>query len=266
MRLSIKLSLFATSVLIFAVALITFLNYTKYRNLSDEIERGRYEVLLQEMRGTLERGLALGLHLDQIRNTEPIMARLRSAYPAIDAIQVVDSNGAVIYAAGDLAAATAVSARLAELANSQGRSAIEPIHLAGQPGLVAPLTNSFGKTVGAIVLAYQAVGALEAGEGLGLWPIELAVLVTLFGAAAIFVGVALLSRGLSRTFLRLCALTEGLGRTEDAAAAEQVLVPAADGVSEELLDADLVSRFNRTRQQAERLERDIERCRAILPS
>ena len=266
MRLSIKLSLFATSVLIFAVVLITFLNYTKYRNLYDEIERGRYEVLLQEMRGTVERGLALGLHLDQIRNIEPIMARLRSAYPAIDAIQVVESDGTVIYAAGELAAASAVAARLAELTHSQGRTAIEPIHLGGQPGLVAPLTNSFGKMVGAIVLSYQAVGALEAGEGLGLWPIEFAVLVTLVGAAGIFLGVALLSRGLSRTFLRLCALTEGLDRTEDAAASEQILAPAADGVSEELFDADLVSRFNRTRQQAERLARDIERCQASLPS
>lgn len=266
MRLSIKLSLFATSVLIFAVVLITFLNYTKYRNLYDEIERGRYEVLLQEMRGTVERGLALGLHLDQIRNIDPIMARLRSAYPAIDAIKVVEADGTVIYAAGELAATSAIAARLAEFDHGQGRIAIEPVHLAGQPGLIAPLTNSFGKMVGAIVLSYQAVGALEAGEGLGLRPIKLAVLVILTGAAAIFLGVAMLSRGLSRTFLRFCALTEGLDKAGDAAGSERLSAPAMDGVSDELFDADLVDRFDRTRRQAERLARDIERCRASLPS
>lgn len=160
MRLSVKIGLYVLGVLCFAVALTSYLTYSKFRSLFEEIESSRFEVIALDMKSTLERSLALGLQLEQMENIGPLVDRTLNQHPTLLSLEIVNAQREVLYRGGRVV--TQDDNRPVHLTHIfQTRVGAPPVRdpqtLSGDLafGLVIPLVNSFDQPTGAIVLYYS---------------------------------------------------------------------------------------------------------------
>jgi len=158
MRLSVKVSLYITAVLAFAVGLIVLLNTAKFRSVYEEVQRSRLAVIGLDLKQTIERGFTLGLTLDQLSNISDIVARIQQRTVGLTDLRVVDATGQTLYRAGDASSELPIEDGLRRLRGA-GATATEhsvapqSINSEEALGLMVPLVNTFGQTVGAVTLA-----------------------------------------------------------------------------------------------------------------
>lgn len=95
-KLTIPVVLIATM----AIGLTAFLNLGKFDRTLGELETSRARFTLNEIHGTLDLGLALGLPLRGIANAQGVLEYEIQRNPAIVAIVVHDEQGAIAFHAG----------------------------------------------------------------------------------------------------------------------------------------------------------------------
>lgn len=252
MRLSIKIAIYMLGVIAFAVVLLTYLTNAKFRSVQEEVERSRFLVLALDVKATAERGLALGLGLDQMINLGSVLSRLKQDYPEILALQIIDDRGVTLYAAGTPLegeiSATAIE-RLGTTGEGGQRQALDATGTAAS-GVMVPLANAFGQTTGALVLQYDRAASEAAAGAVTLEQVRTGALALLLSALAALVLTALYLRGVTRRFAHMTRWMEQGERP--------ALV--AEGRAAEELERRVVA----VRQQLDEVERLTARAESAL--
>ena len=212
MNLSAKISLYVICLLAFAIALLTFLSNAKFRSLQEEVERSRYTTLALEARAIAERGLALGLDLENMSNLVPVPERIAQRHGDILAVRIVDDQGEELFGFGAPVEPQAVLAALRLMragATSDIGATVRDVPGETAFGVMAPLVNSFGRPVGAVVLHYDRSATDTAIREMTREQILAALVAFFIGSLIAYIAVALLMRPTTNRFVRLARVAEG---------------------------------------------------------
>lgn len=220
MRLSFKIGLYVLAVLCFAVALTSYLTYSKFRSLHEEIESSRFEVIALDLKSTIERSLDLGLQLEQMENIAPLVDRTLNQHPTILSLEVVNAQRESLYHGGRTV--TQDDNRPVALGHMfQTRVGApqvrDPQTLSGDIafGLAVPLVNSFDQTTGAIVLYYSRLaGDSAAAEVLRRMMTTAFVVLGLGGLGAVL-AVGLQFRPMTRSIGRMTEWARAFAQGRD---------------------------------------------------
>lgn len=202
----LKISAAIITLIAFVLGLAVLLNYAKFERAFGGLAESRLGFLVQDLRGTLEFGLDLGLDPTAMANTAAILAREAAKDSRILSIIVFDSQGRPLYrhrggSPTDRPAAELSPDRIGAILHNPST----PVWRANDPETLivgAPLINNFGRAVGGIVLRYdRAFYDRELARALtGLTHTAASILI---GASLIaLVGVWLLFRGTTREINR----------------------------------------------------------------
>lgn len=247
MRLSVKIAVYMLGVIAFAVLLLTYLTNAKFRSLQEEVERSRFLALALDIKGTAERGLALGLDLEQMDNLGAILDRLDREHPEILSLRILDDQGEELHAAGPPLEPTATTAglhHLRVLGEAGGEAGLRDVSGDSAFGLMVPMVNAFGQVAGVLVLHYDRAPAEAAARAVTLEQMQFAALALLFGGLAALLTAALYLRGVTRGFARMTRWAE-----------EEASASAAEGA-----DDDLERRFLEVRRRADEVEEMVVRA------
>lgn len=223
MNLSAKISLYVVCLLAFAIGLLTFLSNAKFRSLQEEVERSRYTTLALDARAIAERGLALGLELENMTNLGPIPERIALRHGEILSVRIIDDRGEDLFGYGDPVEPQATVAALRLIrsgAASDTGATVRDVSGATAFGVMAPLVNGFGRPVGAVVIHYDRRATDTAIQEITREQIIAALIAFIAGSLFAYVAVALLMRPTSRRFVQLALVAEGrepLATVDDAA-------------------------------------------------
>jgi len=174
------------------MGMISFLNYFNYQKTYRQLQVSRVMVIGRDLRQAVEAGLNFGLAPQSNAQLEGALARAREQTNGLDFVVVVDEAGGKLSGVGEPSPVQDWRARLAAIGNEaswQGQDA-------GSYQVGLPYRNSFGVTVGAVVLGYNK-GAIdrETASMRGTLLIDWLNATALFGVLA-FLGVW----GLTRRF------------------------------------------------------------------
>jgi len=154
----LKISAAITALIAFVLGLAVLLNYAKFERAFGGLTESRLGFLVQDLRGTLEFGLDLGLDPTALANTATILAREAAKDSSILWIVVFDHEGQVLYRHQNDPTESAVTALPAVWVSAILRHPLASVWRSGDPGTLvvgAPLTNNFGRAVGGIALRYD---------------------------------------------------------------------------------------------------------------
>lgn len=144
-----------TLIVLIGLGLMTFLNYSKFERSFSLLLGSRFDAVLRDMKNTIETSLALGLPLNALRNTQPLIEREMRQDPLILSIEVFEANGNVVFATdrdfiGDLIADEWIKAWRSHDAAGAWRLREEDALVIG-----VSLTNSLDLEVGGIALRFS---------------------------------------------------------------------------------------------------------------
>jgi hypothetical protein len=97
-RTVIQVTLAIALIVLIGLSLTTFLNYFKFERSFSLLIGSRFDAVLRDMKNTIETSLALGLPLNALRNTQPLIERETQQDPLILSIEVFEANGNVVFA------------------------------------------------------------------------------------------------------------------------------------------------------------------------
>ena len=146
-RLGVPIAL----IIALSIGLISFLNYFNYQKTYRQLNVSRVMVIGRDLRQAVEAGLNFGLAPKSNVQLEAALARAKDTTDGLDFVLVADEAGEKLTGAGNATAQQDWRARLAGIGKErfwQGEDADTY-----QVGL--PYRNSFGLTVGAVVLGYN---------------------------------------------------------------------------------------------------------------
>lgn len=157
--------LVAMVVAVFGVGMTVFLNYFKFQSAVEAAARSRILLLAGNVDEGVHGALAIGLPLTAIPALPNMLARERSADPAILSIGVFDPAGRMLYSTDDAARGRDVPA--AWLAAAR-RAGAEPWQLAeGDSAVVGlALRNSFDLELGQVAIRYSRASITAALAGM----------------------------------------------------------------------------------------------------
>jgi len=95
--LASRLVVAIVTILFVTVGLMAFLSHSKFHKTFSSLFQSRIESLLKDMRNTIQTSLALGLPLQDLINTEEILAREKSQDDQILSLAVVDPMGKILF-------------------------------------------------------------------------------------------------------------------------------------------------------------------------
>lgn len=251
MRLSVKIAVYMLGVIAFAVLLLTYLTNAKFRSLQEEVERSRFLALALDVKGTAERGLALGLGLEEMHNLGAILARLDRDHPEILSLRILDDQGGELHAAGPALEPAATLAGLHHLrvpGTAGGEAGLRDVSGDSAFGLMVPLLNAFGQATGVLVLHYDRGSAAAAARAVTLEQLRVAALALLVGGLGALLTAALYLRGVTRGFARMTRWAE-----------EETPAAVAEGGED-----DLERRFLAVRHRADEVEAMVVRAENSL--
>ncbi len=151
----IQIEIAIAAVMLCAMAILAMMALAKFNSTLAEVTDSRISVILYDMRGNIEQGLALGVQLSALDNTGATIQRAARRDPKIAAIYVLGRQGETLYrspaAAPELGAEAA-----AGFARATQKKAVASSRQGGMINTVSVLQNSFSQTVGLLVLKYDA--------------------------------------------------------------------------------------------------------------
>ena len=252
MRLSFQIAVYMVGIIAFAVILLTYLTNAKFRSLQEEVERSRFLMLALDIRATAERGLALGLDLDQMNNLAGVLERLHGEHPEILSLQIVSDRGETLHAVGTMPAGTNVAERLVRLQVRSDGEFNQSLDVSTDTafGLMLPLVNAFDQTSGAVVVHYDRAPSAAAARLVTFDQLRVAAMALLFAALAALALTTFYLRGLTHGFARMTRLIE---QPADAPQTDQ-----------DLPSDDLEQRFRTVRAGMEELEGKVDRAESAL--
>lgn len=252
MRLSFKIAVYMVGIIAFAVILLTYLTNAKFRSLQEEVERSRFLVLALDIKATAERGLALGLGLEQMNNLGGILERLHGEHPEILSLQIVSDRGETLHTVGAALEGTSFADRLARLQVQGNGEPSRPLDVSDDTafGLMLPLVNAFGQIPGAVVLHYDRAPSAAAARAVTFDQLRVGAVALLLAALAALALTSFYLRGLTHGFARMTRLVEW---PTDGAQSNENLPPD-----------DLERRFQAVRAQVQELEGKVDRAESAL--
>src|SRR5690625_614969 len=249
MRLSFKIVVYMVGIIAFAVILLTYLTNAKFRSLQEEVERSRFLVLALDVKATAERGLALGLGLNQMNNLAAVLKRLHGEHPEILSLQIVSDRGEALYEVGAPPDAPDVAARLARLNARAAQDPRQPMDMADAgSGIYLALVNTFDQMVGALILHYDRQPSITAARAVTFDQLRSAGIALLAAAVAALALTSLYLRGVTGRFAQMTRLLEQPEQGDHPGA-------RSDG---------LAARFAKMHASARELEADLARAEAAL--
>ncbi|HRD49630.1 MAG: hypothetical protein JNK95_06835 [Candidatus Competibacter sp.] len=94
----VQITLTIALVVFIGLGLTAFLNYFKFERSFSLLIGSRFDAVLRDMKNTIETSLALGLPLNALRNTQPLIERETQQDPLILSIEVFEADGNVVFA------------------------------------------------------------------------------------------------------------------------------------------------------------------------
>ncbi len=149
-RLINKLALALAVVLVFSVALSSFLNYSTFQKNYRQLLQNRVQIVLDDTRFAVEYGLGLGLKLNEQTQIGALLTQALESDEFINAVIVVNNQSEVLFEQGDTELARKVL-----LQWQQAPVSGEAVELDDQLVFSMALTNSFDQTEGHLILFYD---------------------------------------------------------------------------------------------------------------
>lgn len=210
--MTLKVSAAIIALIAFVLGLAVLLNYAKFERAFGGLAESRLGFLVQDLRGTLEFGLDLGLDPTAMANTAAILAREAAKDSRILSIIVFDHAGRALYQHQSDPSKPPLSTLPSTWVTGILRNPPTAVWWANDPETLlvgAPLINNFGRAVGGIALRYdRAFYDRELERALA--GLTRAAAFILIGASLLaLVGVWLLFRGMKRAIDRTRAGLEG---------------------------------------------------------
>lgn len=151
----VQITLAIALIVLIGLGLTTFLNYFKFERSFSLLIESRFDAVLRDMKNTIESSLALGLPLNALRNTQPLIEREIRQDPLILSIEVFEANGNVAFATdrdfiGDLIADEWIDAWRSHDAAGAWRLREEDALVIG-----TSLINSLDLEIGGIALRFS---------------------------------------------------------------------------------------------------------------
>jgi hypothetical protein len=181
------------------------LGYARFRTAHAELTLSRVQVLAHDVRSAVESGLALGLGIGELRNSQETVARLQADGDEVKSIIVADTNGVVRFdSRGQVGGVVGIEAMLSEMR-------VRGVWTAGSGAdaqLGLPIYNTFRVPVGAVLLRYDARSQTAVGAEV-LGKMVKATLVIVAVASVVMIQLVVLSFApLRRTFRAMLAVAE----------------------------------------------------------
>lgn len=175
--------LVALAVSLFAVGMVAFLNYYKYRSTVAQMVQSRVLVVGRGIENSIQASLGLGLQFAELGMMPDLLMRERATESLLKRIDVFDHNGTILYSTDAQRVGSQVPREwtaVASRAKATGWTVEDgPMQVAG-----ISLKNNFNLVVGYMALHYPRAYAGEAASKVGRQ--------ILLASAAALVGVALL--------------------------------------------------------------------------
>ena len=149
-RLINKLGFALAVVLIFSVALSSFLNYATFHKNYRQLLQDRVQIVLDDTRFAVEYGLGLGLKLNEQTQIGALLTKALESDELINAVIVVNNQMEVLFEQGNTELA-----REGLLQWKQAPVLGEAVELDDQLVFSMALTNSFDQTEGRLILFYD---------------------------------------------------------------------------------------------------------------
>lgn len=189
MRGKISLKIVVMLQMVFGVALIltALLSYFKFEKAVTNVIASRFDVIVNGLQGDIENTLNLGFSLAELRDLQQLIIRESSRDDQILSIDVVDADGAVLFASRAERVGKAIPP---EWVRTMTRTEIGIWRETegGEPVLGATLRNTYGQVAGGVTLRYSRAAIRQRTEAVqpGL---------LLAGGASFVIGFALTALG-----------------------------------------------------------------------
>lgn len=201
-----KLSLALVSILFFTLAITAFFAHHKFERVYSGLVQSRYSFVVFTIQKGVEDSLNLGLALRQLRQVQGVIEREKARDGQIQAIEVFDAAGEILFATDRGAIGSAVPEPWRQ---SLGTGDSQPFSHSDEDAQVVglPLVNILGKVEGGVALRYPRA-SLEGAAGELLLDIAKVAAAALAGFALL--AVAGLYRLLGRVSRKLAAMEHTL--------------------------------------------------------
>jgi hypothetical protein len=143
------------SSIVIAVALVLMLTYLKAQDSLANMVESRNAFVAGTLKNRLELGLGLGLELESLNNIQDIINAAAAADPNIEAIQVFQTQGQVLFGAGPQGHNNLVPASWSRLLTQGRPDEAWSIRDSGALVTGVALTNSFEQIVGGLAISYS---------------------------------------------------------------------------------------------------------------
>jgi sensor histidine kinase regulating citrate/malate metabolism len=140
-------------VLTFAVGMATFLNYYKFNSLVGRLMQSRVIVIANEIQDNVEKGLALGLSLQENNTLQGLIERELRADELLKTITLFDATGTVLYSTESVQQGQKVDKTWLK---TSIKASSDSWLVSERNSLVTgvPLKNNFGVTLGHVAIGY----------------------------------------------------------------------------------------------------------------
>lgn len=158
MNLSFKI--FSTSFLItvFSLSLMALLTFFKYESTLAGLIASRFEVTVIDVAGTIRNGLALGVSLSELHNTQEVIEKVRGSDQQIRSIQVFElsgpEEGRTIYHTRKVGIGAVIPSQWKMVINHSNPGSIWSLREDGVNVIGTTILNKFNEQVGGIAVRY----------------------------------------------------------------------------------------------------------------
>ncbi len=206
-----RLSLYILAILIVSLSITALLNYFNFQSSYFAARKSNFRVIGEDVRGTIEFGLNMGVPLASLKNIQEILKNTRDRVPEIEAIVVSSMKGERLFQSCDN---DSVLNKIDDWFVKK-----DTIALIRENALVFELHNAFHKTSGYLLMWYRDDANKNPVTEMGV--ALLIILGSLIGGSVVilFVGVPII---FSRLSMQIRKLQVSLDATESDVVEEQV--------------------------------------------
>ena len=260
MKASAKAFLGLFLVMFVVMSLFFMMSRLKFETTLTHLVQSRLTVLSESVADPLEAAMDLGLSLSELRNADALITRAKENDSRIDAVDVFDLSGEILFSTTPDRLGRPVKA---EVLDAQLQTDMQAWELSGDTTFSSgmTLTNNIGQNVGGVLITYSKTEIFSKVADLGESLItNMLAIVALFSGLAYFV--------IKKVF---GDLDQYMGQIDDAMEAfPELMVTESDtpvaGSDQAALDSnDMQIKLRAVASQFARANREIDSCGSSLP-
>lgn len=157
MRASGKAYLCLVLLMLVVMSLLFMMSVFRFQTTLTHLVQSRLTVVGESIADSLEGAVDLGLALYELRTADALITRAKENDPGIEAIDIFDPAGQILYSTASGHAGDVVSAQVLEVQDrAEGRTWGLDDKAAFSSGVI--LTDSIGQTIGGVLFTYSKAG------------------------------------------------------------------------------------------------------------